>query len=150
MKDSERVKKKGAPKGLPILGLLLAVALLAFSYGVSFPLVKFADGQSSTLHNAFDDLRQKFEEYPWYRNNEQYHGNHIVEIIATLVLWFVTMGLAMLLVSATLIGTDPEKESWKQMGTSPANKKAMVKQLKKDLKEAKEREKQMKRQAKKS
>jgi hypothetical protein len=145
MKDLERAKKRKAPKGLPILGLLLAVALLAFSYGVSFPLVKFAEGQNSTIHNAFDDLRQKFEEYPWYRNNEQYHGNHIVEIITTLVLWFVTMGIAMLLVSATLIGTDPERESWKQMGTSPANKKAMIKQLKKDLREAKKREKLVKR-----
>ncbi|HVO71256.1 MAG TPA: hypothetical protein VMT24_14495 [Aggregatilineaceae bacterium] len=148
MKATESINRKRAPKGLPILGLLLAVALLAFSYGVSFPLVKYAEGQSSTVHNAFDDLRQKFEEYPWYRNNEQYHGNHIIEIIATLVLWFVTMGLAMLLVSTLLIGTDPEKEAWKQMGTSPANKKAMVKQLRKDLKESKKREKLVKRQTK--
>jgi hypothetical protein len=145
MKEPERTTKKKAPKGLPILGLLLAVALLAFSYGVSFPLVKLAEDHSTTVHNAFDDLRQKFEEYPWYRNNEQYHGNHIVEIIATLVLWFVTMGLAMLLVSAMLIGTDPERESWKEMGTSPADKKAMLKQLKKDLKEAKKRERLMRR-----
>jgi hypothetical protein len=130
--------------------LLLAVALLAFSYGVSFPLVKFVDGQSSTMHNAFNDLRQYFEQYQWYKNNEQYHGNHIVEIITTLVLWFITMGLAMLVVSALLIGTDPEKEAWRQMGTSPANKKAMVKQLRKDLKEAKKREKLVKRQTKKS
>jgi hypothetical protein len=36
------------------------------------------------------------------------------------------------------------------MGTSPANKKAMVKQLRKDLKEAKKREKLVKRQTKKS
>jgi hypothetical protein len=150
MKVAERLDKKGTPKGLPILGLLLAVALLAFSYGVSFPLVKFVDGQSSTMHNAFNDLRQYFEQYQWYKNNEQYHGNHIVEIITTLVLWFITMGLAMLVVSALLIGTDPEKEAWRQMGTSPANKKAMVKQLRKDLKEAKKREKLVKRQTKKS
>ena len=145
MKNLESIRGKKTTKGLPILGLLLAVALLAFSYGVSFPLVKFAENQSSTVHNAFDDLRQKFEEYPWYRNSEQYHGNHVVEIIAALVLWFVTMGLAMLLVSALLVGTDPEKEAWKQLGPSPANKKAMVKQLKKDLKAAKKREKQTKR-----
>jgi len=145
MKDSERIKRRRAPKGLPILGLVLAVALLAFSYGVSFPLVKFAEDQNTTIHNTFDDLRQRFEEYPWYRNNEQYHGNHIVEIITALVLWFVTMGLAMLLVSALLIGTDPEKEAWKEMGTSPANKKAMIRQLKKDLKEAKKRERLTKR-----
>jgi hypothetical protein len=51
----------------------------------------------------------------------------------------------MLLVSAMLIGTDPERESWKEMGTSPADKKAMLKQLKKDLKEAKKRERLMRR-----
>jgi G:T/U-mismatch repair DNA glycosylase len=145
MKVAESTTKKRAPKGLPILGLLLAIALLAFSYGVSFPLVKLAEDHSTKVHNAFDDLRQKFEGYSWYRNNEQYHGNHIVEIIATLVLWFVTMGSAMLLVSALLIGTDPEREAWKEMSTSPANKKAMLKQLKKDLKEAKKRERMMKR-----
>jgi hypothetical protein len=61
------------------------------------------------------------------------------------------MALSMFVVAAALFGTDPEKEAWKNMGPSPANKKATIKQMKKDLKVAKKlaKEQQKKAQGKK-
>jgi flagellar basal body-associated protein FliL len=136
-------KKKKRTRGLPILGLLLAISLAGVAYGIAFPLVQFGEDQSETIKDRFDELRDQFAQREWYQNNEKYHGNNIVEIVVALFLWFLMMGLSMFVVSATLVGTDPERESWKYLPPSPADKKAMVKQLRKDLKEAKRREKEM-------
>lgn len=130
-------KKKSSRRALPILGLLFALALLAFAYGIASPIDKFAEGQSDTLKGKFNDLRTTFNNYGWYRNSEKYHGGHIIEIIIALVLWFILMALSMFVVAAALIGTDPDKTGIKEMGPSPANRKAMIKQMKKDLRAAK-------------
>jgi hypothetical protein len=142
IRQAPREKKKRV-RGLPILGLVLAISLAGVAYGLAIPLVQFSENQSETVKNQFDDLRSQFAQKEWYQNSEKYHGNNIVEIITAALLWFVMMGLSMFIVSATLVGSDPEKESWKYLPPSPADKKAMVKQLRKDLKEAKRREKEM-------
>jgi hypothetical protein len=125
---------------LPILGLTLAILLGIVAYGVSIPLVKYAEDNNAKLNNQFDDLRTSFDKYQWYTDNQKYHKGRIVEIVTAAVLWFVMMGTAMLVVSASVVGTDPDRESWQKMGPSPADKKKVAKQLKKDLKEAKKRE----------
>jgi flagellar basal body-associated protein FliL len=132
-------EKKKRSRGLPILGLLLAISLAGVAYGISFPLVKFGEDQSSTIKKQVVDLRQEFAQKDWYQKSEKYHGNNIVEIITAAVLWFVMMGISMFVVSAAVVGSDPERESWKDMPPSPADKKSMIKQYKKDLKEAKRR-----------
>jgi amino acid transporter len=137
-------KKKAARRGLPILGLIFAVALMAFSYGISSPLVKYGEAHNAKLNTSVDNLRTNLEGRQWYVNNEKYHKNKGVEIITAIVLWFVIMALAMFVVAAALFGTDPEKEAWKNMGPSPANKKATIKQMKKDLKVAKKLAKEQK------
>jgi hypothetical protein len=143
LRQAPKAKKK-RPRGLPILGLLLAVSLAAVAYGIAIPLVQFAEDQSETVKDQFDDLRNQFEQREWYQNSEKYHSNNIVEIITAVLLWFVMMGISMFVVSAALVGTDPERESWKYLPPSPADKKAMVKQLRRDMKEAKRREREMK------
>ena len=122
---------------------MLAVALCGVAYGISLPLTKFAEDQDPKVENQFNDLRRQFADYKWYQDNEKYHGNNIVEIIMAGVLWFVMMGIAMFVVSAALAGTDPDRQALKDMPVSPANKKAMIKQMKKDLKDAKRRAKEM-------
>jgi hypothetical protein len=140
--QAEKKKRRG---GIPIIGLVLAITFFAFSFGISTPLVKFAGEKNDNLREAASDLRNTLENYSWYNDTEQYHSGKGVEIIVTLILWFILMALSMFIVSAALFGTDPEKESWKEMGPSPANKKAMVKQMKKDLKEAKKKVKEAQR-----
>lgn len=130
-------KKKPRRPWLPVLGLIFAIAVLAFSYGISTPLVKYAANHNTKMATSFHDLRTNFQKYKWYTDSEKYHKGKIVEIIAALVLWLVLMALSMFVVAATLIGTDPEKEVWDNLGPSPANKKATVKKMKKDLKQAK-------------
>ncbi|RPI99523.1 MAG: hypothetical protein EHM39_06375 [Chloroflexi bacterium] len=142
-REAPKVKKK--PRGLPILGLMLALALAAVAYGVSFPLVGFIEERYPDVRNQFDDLRDDFARRPWYQDSQDIHGNNIVEIIVAVVLWFVMMGLAMFAVSAALVGTDADREALKALPPSPADKKAMVKQMKKDLKDAKRRAREMNR-----
>jgi hypothetical protein len=141
-------EKKTRRHGVPILGLILAIALMGVAYGISFPLVHFAEQQSSSVKTQFDDLRQEFASKPWYQNSEDIHGNNIVEIITAVFLWFIMMGIAMFVVSAALVGTDEEREMLRGMPPSPANKKAMVKQMKKDLKDANRRAKEQERKRK--
>jgi heme/copper-type cytochrome/quinol oxidase subunit 2 len=141
-------EKKVRRRGVPILGLILAIALMGVAYGISFPLVKFAEQQNDSVKTQFDDLRQEFANKSWYQNSEDIHGNNIVEIVTAIFLWFIMMGIAMFAVSAALVGTDSEREALKSMPPSPANKKAMVKQMKKDLKEAKRRAKELDRKKK--
>jgi beta-lactamase regulating signal transducer with metallopeptidase domain len=141
-------EKKAKRRGVPVLGLILAVALMGVAYGISFPLVTFAEQQSDSVKTQFDDLRQEFASKPWYQDTENIHGNNIVEIITAIVLWFIMMGIAMLVVSAALVGTDEEREILRNMPPSPANKKEIVKQMKKDLKYAKQRAKEQERKRK--
>ena len=136
-------QKKTRRRGVPILGLILAIALAGVAYGISFPLVQFAEQQSDTVKTQFDDLRQEFASKPWYQDSENIHGNNIIEIITAVFLWFIMMGIAMFMVSAALVGTDEDREMLRSMPPSPANKKAMVKQMKKDLKKAKQRAKEL-------
>jgi hypothetical protein len=135
--------KKSKRRGVPILGLILAIALAGVAYGISFPLVQLGEKQSDTVKTQFDDLRREFASKPWYQDTENIHGNNVVEIITAVVLWFIMMGFAMFAVSAALVGTDPEREALKTMPVSPANKKAMIKQMKKDLKDAKRRAREL-------
>ena len=135
-------EKKVRRRGVPILGLILAIALMGVAYGISFPLVTFAEQQNASVKTQFDDLRQEFASKPWYQNSEDIHGNNIVEIVTAVFLWFIMMGIAMLVVSVALVGTDEERETLRSMPPSPANKKAIVKQMKRDLKEAKRRAKE--------
>ncbi len=138
-------RERRTNRWLPIIGLTLAVLLAVSSYLIAFPLVDLGREQSETIDDAYGDLRRQFASYDWYADSERYHGNNIVEILVAAVLWLVLMGLAMLAVGVATYGTDPERRAWKQMGPPPANKKAVVKQLKKDLKEAKRQEREFKR-----
>ena len=74
-------KKKSVRRGLPIFGLVFAVALMAVSYGISGPLVKFGEAHNDKLNNSIDDLRANLASRQWYVNNEKYHKNKGVEII---------------------------------------------------------------------
>ncbi len=145
-REAPKAKKKRS--GLPILGLILALALAAAAYGVSFPLVRFIEDRYPDVKSQFDDLRDDFAQKAWYQDSQDIHGNNIVEIIIAVVLWFVMMGFAMFAVSAALVGTDTDRQALKGLPPSPADKKAMVKQMKKDLKEAKRRAREMNRQKK--
>lgn len=127
-------KKKGYRRGLPILGLVFAVSLAAFAYGIAGPVVGVLEGLDPSIETQFDEFRDEF------KSSEDIHGGHIVEIVFAGLLWFVLMGVSMLVVSVAL-GKSTEKEVWEGMAPSPANKKAMAKQLKKDLADAKRRAK---------
>ncbi|MCZ7543383.1 MAG: hypothetical protein M5R40_07500 [Anaerolineae bacterium] len=138
-------RERRTSRWLPVVGLTLAALLGVMSYLVAFPLVELGRDQSQTIDDAYSDLREQFAGYDWYADNARYHGNNIVEILVAMVLWLVLMGLAMLAVGVATYGTDPERRAWKQMGPPPANRKAVVKRLKKDLKEVKRQEREFKR-----
>ncbi|GAB4412728.1 MAG: hypothetical protein Kow00106_07460 [Anaerolineae bacterium] len=140
-------QQRHSRRWVPVVGLSLAVAVAIFAYFISFPLVEFGRERSETVDQSYHDLRAYFERYQWYRANESYHGNNVVEILVAVVLWLIIMGLGMLIVGVAA-GTDPERKVLKEMGPSPANKKAYVKQLKRDLKELKRQERELKRQRK--
>lgn len=133
---------------VPIAGLSLAVAVAIFAYFISFPLVEFGRERSETIDQSYRDLREYFERYKWYADSERYHGNNVVEIVVAVVLWLIVMGLGMLIVGIAAYGTDPERKVLKEMGPSPANKKAYARQLKRDLKELKRQERELKKQRK--
>ncbi len=135
--------RKGFKAGLPILGMILAISLGALSYGLAAELVvptleDYKPEQEDSIKDQFDSLRNKYEEGSFLHDN-------IIELILAVMIWLVLMGLAMAIVSATLLGTSPEKEVWDNMPVSPANKKGLVKQMKKDLREAKKKAKQQQR-----
>lgn len=133
---------------MPIIGLSLAVTVAVFAYFISFPLVEMGREKSDRLDQAYYDLRAQFERYRWYVDSASYHGNNVVEILVALVLWLIVMGAAMLIVGMATYGTDPERKILKQMGPSPADKKKVARQLKKELKELKRQERELKRQRK--
>ncbi len=132
----------------PIMGLSLAVTVAVFAYLVSFYLVDFGRERSRTINDAYFDLCQRYQTYDQCDNSRPFAGKPVVQILVTAVLWLIIMGLGMLIVGIAAYGTDPERKVVKQMGPSPANKKAVAKQLKKDLKRLKEQERELKKQRK--
>lgn len=125
-------KKKTMKWYMPVLGLMLALLFAVVSYIVAPRLVEFSEEKSAKIETQLNDFRES-------RSN----GDTIIDIIATGLLWLSMLGMAMFLASAA-IGKDPDKDSFKNMPASPANKKQMIKQLKRDLKAAEQRAKQQK------
>jgi hypothetical protein len=130
-------KKKRSKALLPIMGLSLAALLAVVSYVVAPVLL-------DTIVEQFPKNKtlQQIDDFEHHKPYEKL-PDKTPQYVFAVALWLVAMGLAMFLVS-TSVGEDPEKESWKHLGPSPANKKAIAKQLKKDLKEAKKRARQQK------
>jgi hypothetical protein len=129
---TKRTKKRRNRALLPVMGLSLAVLLGVAAYFLAPILIELGENQSPDLKDSFDQIR----------NNDTYPEG-ILEIMISIVLWLVMMGLAMFLVAAT-VGEDPEKEPFRYMGPPPSDKKAQIKELKKELRAAKKRERQRK------
>lgn len=123
-------KKRRSRALLPVLGIMLAVCFGVVAYFVAPILVEFGEEQSPGLKDSFDEIRAN----PDYPENS-------VDYIAAGLIWLVLMALTMF-VAAAAIGEDPDKETWRLMGPPPADKDAVIKQLRKDLKAAKKRERQ--------
>ncbi len=140
MTNAAKKTTKKRSRGIPIIGLVLAVLLAVMSYFIAPVVLDMAT-------NQFPDLKSQIDDFPNDKPMESLPDN-TPEYVVAVALWLVLMGLFMFVASAA-VGKDPERESWDQMGPSPADKKAMAKQLKKDLKEAKKRASQRKKQTKK-
>lgn len=123
-------KKRRSRALLPVLGLMLALCFGVVAYFVAPILIEFGEEQSPGLKDSFDDIRAN----PDYPENS-------VDYIAAGLIWLVLMALTMF-IAAAAIGEDPDKETWRLMGPPPADKDAVIKQLRKDLKAAKKRERQ--------
>lgn len=125
-------KKRRSRALLPLLGLMLAICFGVIAYVVAPMVVEFGEEQSAGLKNSFDDIRAN----PDFPENS-------VNYIAAALIWLVLMAISMFIV-AGVIGEDPDKEAWRLLGPSPADKDAVIKQLRKDIKVAKKRERQRK------
>jgi len=123
-------KKRRSRALLPVLGLMLAVCFGVVAYFIAPILIEFGEEQSPGLKDSFDDIRAN----PDYPENS-------VDYIAAGLIWLVLMALTMF-IAAAAVGEDPDKETWRLMGPPPADKDAVIKQLRKDLKAAKKRERQ--------
>lgn len=139
-----RPKRRVGKALLPVMGLLLAVALAGVAYGLSFPLVAFAEDQDEDLKKEFDSFREDMLNRDNYEDIEMFKPENAVEYIVAGVLWILLFGLASF-VFAAAVGKDEESKSAVEMGPSPANRKASIKQMKKDLREAKKRDRERKR-----
>lgn len=136
MSDQRQAKSKPSRNAfLPVMGLLFAALLVVVSYGLA-PLV--LQGLGSV--NDDWDSRIRMDGNP-----EEFVKEYVY--LMTAILWFALMGLSMTVVSAA-VGKDPETKSLRYLGAPPANKKAVAKQLKRDLRDAKRRARQQKRQKK--
>jgi hypothetical protein len=134
-------KEKRFKAGLPILGLILAIALAALSFGIAKAGIPILEEQKPSVEKQFNDLRNEFEADSFLHEN-------IVELIFAGMIWFALMAVSMFVVSASLLGTSPDKEVWEYMPVSPADKKGLIKQMKKDLRDAKKKARAQKRQKK--
>lgn len=125
-------RKKPSPiRGLlPIMGLSLAVLLGVTAFFLSSPLVDWARGNEGRVGEVVANIDKDIPAN-WPEDSLNY--------VVAVVLWLVMFSVAMTVVAAA-VGPDPEKLSLKDMPASPANKKDMIKQMKRDLKEAKRRE----------
>ncbi len=128
-------KRKRSRALLPVLGILLAVCLAGVAYVAAPQLVKFGEDQNTRLARQFAEFRFDY-------------GENSLDYIAAGLLWLVMLGISALVVSA-FVGEDPDKEAFKHMGPSPANKKAMAKEYKRQLKEREKLARQKKAQLKK-
>ncbi len=130
-------KKKTMKWYMPIFGLTLAILFGIVSYVVAPRLVDFGEQKNAKIASQLQDFRAT-----------QSNGDKIIDAVATGLVWLTMLGVAMFLASAA-IGSDPDKNSYKDMAASPANQKQMIKQLKRDLKEAEKRARQQKTRSKK-
>jgi hypothetical protein len=126
---------KSNTKTLAVMGFTLAVLLGVVAYFTAPALIDFGASQNSNLEETFTNIEDEF-------------GAQVLDYIAAGLLWLLLF-IIFMLVAAAMTGPDPERESLKQMGPSPANKKAMVKQLKKDLRKAKRQARQREKSGKK-
>lgn len=128
MSEFGHSKGKSRRKGLqPVMGLVFAALLLVVSYALA-PITLEAIG---SIDDEWDTK---------IREDSDPDGELLTEFVymMTLVLWLVLMGVSVAIV-AVAIGKDPAKESLGDMPVSPANKQALVKQMKRDLRDAKRR-----------
>lgn len=124
-------KKPSPIRGLmPIMGLSLAVLLGVTAFFLASPLVDWARDQEGKIGNVVADME---------RDVPENLPDNSLDIAAAVLLWLVMFSVAMTVVAAA-VGPDPDKLSLQDLPTSAANKKGMIKQMKKDLKEAKRRE----------
>ena len=122
-------KKKGRSKAfLPLVGIVLAVALGVVAYFVAPILIEFAEDQSADIARQFARFRVDY-------------GENAPDYVAACLLWMVMLAVTVFIVAAA-IGEDPEKEVFRYMGPSPADRDKHIKQLRRELKEAKRRAKQ--------
>jgi hypothetical protein len=134
-------KDKQFKAGLPILGLILAIALAALSFGIAKAGVPIIEEQKPSVEQQFNDLRNEFEADSFLHEN-------IVELVFAGMIWLALMAVSMFVVSASMLGTSPDKEVWEHLPVSPADKKGMIKQMKRDLRDAKKKARTQKRQKK--
>lgn len=128
MSDYGQPKVKRRRKALlPVMGLVFAALLVVVAYGLA-PIAL------ETIGSFNDEWNAKI------RVNSDPDGELQTEFIylMTLVVWLALLGLSMA-IAAAAIGKDPEKESLKDMSASPANRDALIKQMKRDLRDAKRR-----------
>jgi hypothetical protein len=133
-------RRRQRTPGIPLLGLMLAVLLGIVSYFVAPALLDFVSDQVPDFGQQIDDWPGA-KPYDWL-------PDALPDYLAGVALWLIMMGVAMFFASA-MVGQDPEREGWQHMGPPPANKKKVLKQLRKDLKVAQQREREMEREAKK-
>lgn len=132
--QSQKSKKSPIRGLLPIMGLSLAILFGVMAFFLAPPIVDWAREQDGKIGEVVTDMEADIPE-DWPEQSLSY--------VVAIVLWLVTFSLSMVMVAA-MIGEDPEKLALKELPASPANKKATIKQMKKDLKEAKRRESERK------
>ncbi len=123
-------KKKGNP-WLPIMGLALAGLLGVTAYFLAPALLDFGVEQSATLRRQ---VRQ-FERDPGGLPEKSF------EYVTALFLWLIFMAVLMF-IAALAVGPDPEKEAVQTLPPSPSDKKAVAKDLRRQIKAAKKRERE--------
>lgn len=125
---------------LPILGLLFAALLMGVAYGLSPLALK---GLASV--NEEWDQKLRAQDNPATLPDESQDYDVRYRYLLMGVIWLAVMGISAT-VAAAAVGKNPEKKALKQMRPSPANRKAMVKELKRELKLAEQRAKQQRKQ----
>jgi hypothetical protein len=129
-------KQKRGKGLLPIIGLTLAILFGLVAYFVAPSVVGLADKQ--------DKINTQLEQF----RDQQKYGGHIIIYVVAGTLWLFMLGLSVFFVSLS-IGKDPDKDVFKYMPVSPANKKAYVKAKQRELKEVRKRAKERERSQKK-
>jgi hypothetical protein len=132
-------RRRTRTRGIPVLGLMLAVLLGIVSYFAAPVLLDAAADQFPSFARQLDDWPVE-KPYAFLPDN-------LPDYVAGAALWLVLMAVGMFVASA-VVGRDPEREGWQNLGPPPANKKQVAKQLKKDLKAAQQRERDLKRRKK--